>query len=94
MRKPLGELSEGLFRGLVEDCVRMADSKELFVIHCSAGIGRTGTLGTVVEALRCLRKEGGASVVEIVDNMRRHRMACVQTMEQYGFIYQQVKSML
>jgi protein tyrosine phosphatase len=94
MRKPLGEHSEGLFRGLVEDCLQMADQKELFLVHCSAGIGRTGTLGTMVEGLRCARREGRLSVFEIVDNMRRNRMACVQTMEQYGFIYQQLKNML
>lgn len=94
MRKPLGEQSEGLFRGLVEDCLQMAEHHELFLIHCSAGIGRTGTLGTMIEALRCARRDQALSVFEIVDNMRRNRMACVQTMEQYAFIYQQLRNML
>jgi protein tyrosine phosphatase len=66
----------------------------MVLIHCSAGIGRTGTLGTMIEALRCAKKENQLSVFEIVDNMRRNRMACVQTIEQYSFIYQELKLML
>ena len=58
------------------------------MIHCSAGIGRTGTLGTMIEAIRSAHKYKALSVFEIVDNMRRHRMGCVQTPEQYNFIYQ------
>lgn len=94
MKKPFGEKNEGLFRNLVEDSLRLIDNKELILIHCSAGIGRTGTLGTMIEALRCAKREKALSVFEIVDNMRRHRMACVQTFEQYSFIYQQLKVML
>jgi protein tyrosine phosphatase len=72
----------------------LVSEKQMVMIHCSAGIGRTGTLGTMIEALRCARMFKALSVFEIVDNMRRHRMACVQTPEQYGFIYQELKKML
>jgi protein tyrosine phosphatase len=94
MAKPLGETSEALFKSLVEDCIKLIDRKELFLVHCSAGVGRTGTLGTVIEALRCARRTGELSVFEIVDNMRRHRMGCVQTFEQYNYVYQTLLSML
>ena len=64
------------------------------MIHCSAGIGRTGTLGTVIEGVRCAKQTSTLSVFEIVDNMRRGRMGCVQTPEQYAFVYHQLQQML
>jgi protein tyrosine phosphatase len=78
----------------VQDCIDRIDKKELTLIHCSAGIGRTGTLGAMVEALRCAKKYNELSVFEIVQNMRNSRMGCVQTPEQYTFIYQQLQKML
>ncbi len=91
MKKPLGEDSEKLFRGLVEMCLRLIEKNEMFLIHCSAGIGRTGTLGTVVDSMRCAEKHKALSVFEIVENLRKHRMYCVQTFEQYRFVYQELK---
>jgi len=86
MRKPLGEQSEAIIKELVEGCLKLKE--EMFLLHCSAGIGRTGTLGALIEALRCARgKEKRLSVFEVVDYMRRQRWGCVQTFEQYQFIY-------
>lgn len=79
MKKPLGEKSEALFTDLVRDAIHMIENKELFVIHCSAGVGRTGTLGTMIEAMRSAKERRALSVFRIVDYMRRHRKGCVQT---------------
>ena len=66
----------------------------MILLHCSAGIGRTGTLAATIEAARCAKKNGAVSVFEIVDNMRRGRVGCVQKMEQYSFVYHQLQQML
>ena len=93
MQKP-GEKDELLFRNLVKECIASIEKKEMILLHCSAGIGRTGTLAATIEAMRCAHKHGNLSLFEIVDNMRRGRVGCVQKMEQYNFIYQQLKEML
>ena len=64
------------------------------MIHCSAGIGRTGTLGAVIEGVRSAEHSQSLSVFEIVDNMRRGRMGCVQTPEQYAFVYHQLQQLI
>jgi protein tyrosine phosphatase len=50
----------------------------MILLHCSAGIGRTGTFAATIEALRCAKKYGKISIFEIVDNMRKDRFGCVQ----------------
>lgn len=56
-------------------------------IHCSAGIGRTGTLGGILEAIRLHEKYGMFSIFSVVENMRKYRFHAVQTDEQYRFLY-------
>jgi protein tyrosine phosphatase len=63
------------------------------VIHCSAGIGRTGTLITLYYLLGIVdgqKREGRvvqASVFDTVRTLREQRAGCVQTLEQYQFIH-------
>lgn len=64
------------------------EKKNLIWIHCSAGIGRTGTLGGVIEAIRYYKKHKSLSIFAIVENMRKWRYHAVQTLEQYRFLYQ------
>ena len=93
MQKPV-EKDEQLFRNIVKECVDLIEKKELILLHCSAGIGRTGTLAAAIEAVRCAKRNGDLSIFEIVDNMRRGRVGCVQKMDQYAFIYHQLQQML
>lgn len=64
------------------------------VVHCSAGIGRTGTLLAVHSFLSRHRGDMNVSVRQIVEDMRKHRMGMVQTKEQYKFIYQAIEDAL
>mmetsp|Transcript_6227 Transcript_6227/g.13618 ORF Transcript_6227/g.13618 Transcript_6227/m.13618 type:complete len:371 (+) Transcript_6227:193-1305(+) len=70
------------------------------VVHCSAGIGRTGAfiaLDIILRRVRCLAESGSVASVEqlkaalsvptAVTNLRKQRRGMVQTLEQYQFIY-------
>jgi protein tyrosine phosphatase len=65
---------------------------EHLISHCSAGVGRSGTFLTILEAFSQLKKEPPPLdfVLRIVRNLRSHangRKGMVQTREQYGLIF-------
>ncbi|XP_026741836.1 tyrosine-protein phosphatase non-receptor type 61F-like isoform X2 [Trichoplusia ni] len=62
------------------------------VIHCSAGIGRSGTFCLVDCCLVIVEKEGieNVNIQEMLLEMRRHRMGLIQTPDQLRFCYQAV----
>jgi protein tyrosine phosphatase len=57
------------------------------IIHCSAGIGRSGTFiaCALVKYIRLKKRE--VNISQIVSNLRKCRSGMVQTDEQYAFIY-------
>ena len=57
------------------------------VIHCSAGIGRTGTFATIDINVSRLVGSGKVEVFQTVEHLRSQRAMTVQTMEQYEFIH-------
>ncbi|XP_056003710.1 receptor-type tyrosine-protein phosphatase T-like [Ostrea edulis] len=57
------------------------------LVHCSAGVGRTGTFIALDTLLEEGRKSGEVNVLEFVKSMREDRMTMVQTVEQYVFLH-------
>lgn len=59
------------------------------VVHCSAGIGRSGTFCLVDSCLLMAEQEGPerVSVKEVLLGMRRYRMGLIQTQDQLKFSY-------
>ncbi|XP_063402765.1 receptor-type tyrosine-protein phosphatase T-like [Mytilus trossulus] len=58
------------------------------VVHCSAGIGRTGTFIAVDALYENGKKVGYINVMECIQMMRKDRMNMVQTCEQYEAIFE------
>lgn len=60
------------------------------VIHCSAGIGRSGTFVTVDICIQKLETTGLVDVKTVVERLRRQRYSSIQTRDQYIFCYKAV----
>uniref|UniRef100_T1IVH8 protein-tyrosine-phosphatase n=1 Tax=Strigamia maritima TaxID=126957 RepID=T1IVH8_STRMM len=66
------------------------------LVHCSAGCGRTGTICAidfVWGLLRTGKLTDDFSLFQLVSNMRKQRIAMVQTKEQYILVYRAVKEL-
>ena len=50
------------------------------LVHCSAGVGRTGTFITLDMMMQQMKAEGTLSVHQCVRNLRTQRMKMVQTL--------------
>ncbi|XP_013863727.1 receptor-type tyrosine-protein phosphatase H isoform X2 [Austrofundulus limnaeus] len=76
------------FRGLVRQHIESDGTKAPTVVHCSAGVGRTGTFIALDVMLQQLEKEGAVSINDFVRRMRQHRSHMVQAESQYIFLHQ------
>uniref|UniRef100_A0A1X7U8I1 protein-tyrosine-phosphatase n=1 Tax=Amphimedon queenslandica TaxID=400682 RepID=A0A1X7U8I1_AMPQE len=61
-------------------------TKGPMLVHCSAGVGRTGTFMAIDMGLQQAEKEGGIDIISIINRMRQQRMKMIQTAHQYIFI--------
>ncbi|XP_003746201.1 uncharacterized protein LOC100901647 [Galendromus occidentalis] len=57
------------------------------VIHCSAGVGRSGTLVALDFLMDLLEKGERPTISRVVAHLRTQRVSMIQTEEQYVFLY-------
>ncbi|NXM74634.1 PTPRJ phosphatase, partial [Serilophus lunatus] len=82
------------FRYLVHqyNCQNPVDSPTL--VHCSAGVGRTGTFIAIDRLIQQMEMENIVDVYGVVYDLRMHRPLMVQTEDQYVFLNQCVMDII
>lgn len=57
------------------------------MVHCSAGVGRTGAFIAIDHAIEAYKKKQKVDINAVVERMRRCRMALIQHTSQYCFVW-------
>uniref|UniRef100_A0A3B3RB05 protein-tyrosine-phosphatase n=1 Tax=Paramormyrops kingsleyae TaxID=1676925 RepID=A0A3B3RB05_9TELE len=76
------------FRHLVREHMDQYSRNCPTVVHCSAGVGRTGTFIAIDRLIYQIERESIVDVFGTIHDMRMHRPLMVQTEEQYVFLNQ------
>ncbi|XP_032431091.1 receptor-type tyrosine-protein phosphatase H isoform X15 [Xiphophorus hellerii] len=76
------------FRRIVRQDTESDGSESPTVVHCSDGVGRTGTFIALDFLLQQLEKQQAVGIKDFLHRMRRHRSHMVQTESQYIFLHQ------
>lgn len=64
------------------------------MVHCSAGVGRTGTFIAMSIFKKIIDKKLEVSVFETVRQLREQRWGMVYTFSQYEFLYDWVDQLI
>ncbi|KAJ7997630.1 hypothetical protein DPEC_G00214120 [Dallia pectoralis] len=76
------------FRHLVREHMDQYSRHSPTVVHCSAGVGRTGTFIAIDRLIFQIERESMVDVYGIIHDQRMHRPLMVQTEDQYVFLNQ------
>ncbi|XP_075632123.1 tyrosine-protein phosphatase non-receptor type 7 isoform X2 [Balearica regulorum gibbericeps] len=71
----------------VEETLQAAASPGPIVVHCSAGVGRTGCFIATRIGCQELKDKGEVDILGIVCRLRMDRGGMIQTSEQYQFLH-------
>ncbi|ODN01275.1 Tyrosine-protein phosphatase 69D [Orchesella cincta] len=81
------EYPVGILRFIKRFNEMYSPDKGPILVHCSAGVGRTGTLVALDSMLQELREEERVSIFNTICDLRHQRNYLVQSLKQYVFIY-------
>ena len=74
-------------QSMLDSCRKWSNKSEHpWIIHCSAGIGRTGTFIAIDHGIRLFHTTGVVDVIEIIKLLRKDRGGMVQHREQAEFV--------
>uniref|UniRef100_A0A673M4Z8 Protein tyrosine phosphatase receptor type Ja n=1 Tax=Sinocyclocheilus rhinocerous TaxID=307959 RepID=A0A673M4Z8_9TELE len=76
------------FRHLVREHMDQYSRHSPTLVHCSAGVGRTGTFIAIDRLIFQIERDGVVDVYGIIHDLRMHRPLMVQTEDQYVFLNQ------
>ncbi|TRY85789.1 hypothetical protein DNTS_014591 [Danionella cerebrum] len=76
------------FRHLVREHMEQYSRHSPTLVHCSAGVGRTGTFIAIDRLIFQIERDGVVDVFGVIHDLRMHRPLMVQTEDQYVFLNQ------
>ncbi|KFV81036.1 Receptor-type tyrosine-protein phosphatase eta, partial [Struthio camelus australis] len=82
------------FRHLVQEYNSQNPVDSPTLVHCSAGVGRTGTFIAIDRLIQQIEMENTVDVYGVVYDLRMHRPLMVQTEDQYVFLNQCVMDII
>ncbi|NXD76197.1 PTPRJ phosphatase, partial [Halcyon senegalensis] len=82
------------FRHLVHEYSSQSPIDSPTLVHCSAGVGRTGTFIAIDRLIQQIEMENTVDVYGVVYDLRMHRPLMVQTEDQYVFLNQCVMDII
>uniref|UniRef100_A0A7N5JQX4 Receptor-type tyrosine-protein phosphatase beta n=1 Tax=Ailuropoda melanoleuca TaxID=9646 RepID=A0A7N5JQX4_AILME len=78
----------------VRDYISRSPGAGPTVVHCSAGVGRTGTFIALDRILQQLDSKDSVDIYGAVNDLRLHRVHMVQTECQYVYLHQCIRDVL